>query len=449
MSNLQVNNAGAAVGGFFQETAIDTDTYMLAIPVSQGNALIAMVTYLGGLSAATSMIIVSTTALAVMLSNSVFMPVIARGKRLSTTSNQNLGLILVRIRQLVIVVILLFSYIYFKYISGEFSLVSIGLISFTAVAQFAPAALLGIYWKGATKRGAIVGMILGFAIWFYTLVLPTIIDSNSPILTEGLFGIELLKPRELLGLNSFNYINNGFFWSIVFNLSAFCLVSAFSTRSTKETNQAEVFVDIFKYSTVYESSIVWKGKAYIEDIKSLISSFLGKERTERAFGKFMQRNNLDDQSAEADFRVVNYAEKLLSGAVGTASARALISTVVKEDQIDIHDVFDILQESQKVISDNKELKQKSQELELASTQLREANQELKRIDKLKDEFISTVTHEMRTPITSIRAFSEILNDNEDLEAAERSQFLDTITSETKRMERLIHQVLDMENLHPI
>ncbi|MCG8321950.1 MAG: sensor histidine kinase [Cytophagales bacterium] len=440
-----------ALGGnlLFQDKMIDPDTYLLAIPVSNHNALLAMLTYLGGLSAATSMIIVSATALAVMLSNSVFMPVILRSKRLSATSTDNLSMILVRSRQTMIVLVLLFSYLYFKYISGQFSLVSIGLISFAAVAQFAPAALLGIYWKGATRRGAVAGIIAGFVIWFYTLTVPAMVSSNilgQSILTEGPFGISLLKPQQFLGLTSLSYINNGFFWSLFFNLVTFFVASFFSVRSTRETNQAEVFVDIFKYSTVYESSIVWKGTAYVEDIKSLISAFLGKERTEKAFGRFIADNNLDTQSAEADFRVVNYAEKLLSGAVGSASAHALIATVVKEDHIDLSDVFNILQESRQVISDNKELKQKSKELKIASKKLRKANEELKRLDKLKDEFISTVTHEMRTPVTSIRAFSEILSDNPALGLEERLNFLETITSETKRMERLINQVLDIEKM---
>ncbi len=452
-----------ALGGnlLFQGQAVDTDTYVLAIPVSHGNGLLAMVAYLGGLSAATSMIIVSTTALAVMLSNSVFMSAIVRSKRLSTTLANDLSLILVRSRQVVILLVLLFSYLYFKYVSGQFSLVSMGLISFAAVAQFAPAAIGGLYWKGATRHGAVAGIIIGFVIWFYTLIVPTMVNSypsTSSILTDGLFGLSVLKPQEFLGLTSLSYINTGFFWSIFFNLCAFFIISVLSARSAKETNQAEVFVDIFKYSTIYESSIVWKGTAYVEDIKSLISAFLGTERTERAFVKFITSNNIDSQSAEADFRVVNYAEKLLAGAVGSASARALISTVVKEDHIDINEMFQILQESQRVISDNKELKQKSEELEIASARLRKANEELKRLDKLKDEFISTVTHEMRTPVTSIRAFSEILTDHTDLEPEERSNFLKTIISETKRMERLINQVLDLEkmesgqlkmDLHPV
>ena len=440
-----------ALGGnlLFEGAQVDTDTYVLAIPVSNGNSVLAMIAYLGGLSAATSMIIVSTTALAVMLGNSVFMPTIVRSRRLSNLFSSNLSWILVRSRQAMILLIMLFAYLYFKNVSGQFSLVSIGLISFAAVAQFAPAVLGGIYWKGATRHGAIAGIIIGFVTWFYTLIVPTMVNSigtDSYILTEGLFGISLLKPQEFLGLTSLNYVNNGFFWSIFFNVCTFFIVSVFSVRSTKETNQAEVFVDIFKYSTVYESSIVWKGTAYVEDVKSLISAFLGKERTERAFVKFIANNNLDSRSVEADFRMVNYAEKLLAGAVGSASARALISTVVKEDHIDMNEVFQILQESQRVISDNKELKQKSEELEIASAKLRKANRELTQLDKLKDEFISTVTHELRTPITSIRAFSEILTDHTDLEPGERSHFLRTIISETERMERLINQVLDLEKM---
>ncbi|MEL7003402.1 MAG: sensor histidine kinase, partial [Bacteroidota bacterium] len=447
--NIFVIPIAMAGNVLFQGNPIDTDTYMLAIPVTQGNSILAMVTYLGGLSAATSMIIVSTTALSVMLSNSVFVPAIVQNKKLSASLSNNPGLILVRSRQAFIVLILLSSYLYFKYVSGQFSLVSIGLISFVAVAQFAPAVLLGIYWKSANRKGAIAGIIVGFIVWFYTLILPTIAGSESlgvSILPYELFNNSLLKPDQLFGLTSLSYINNGFFWSTLLNLSTFGLVSVFSFRSTQETNQAEVFVDIFKYSTTYESSIVWKGKANVQDIKALISNFLGEVRTERAFGRFIRDNNLDKESVEADFRVVNFAEKLLSGAVGSASARALISAVVKEDQIDLTDVFNILQESQKVISDNKELKQKSRELEIASNQLQKANVDLTLMDKLKDEFISTVTHEMRTPITSIRAFSEILNDNDDLEPEERAEFLDTIISETKRMERLINQVLDMEKM---
>ncbi|MEM9341298.1 MAG: HAMP domain-containing sensor histidine kinase, partial [Bacteroidota bacterium] len=174
--------------------------------------------------------------------------------------------------------------------------------------------------------------------------------------------------------------------------------------------------------------------------------FLGKRRTDLAFERFSDRNAIEQGTIEADFRVVNFAEKLLSGAVGSASARVLMSSVVKEEEIKLEEVFNILQETQRYITDNKELKKKSAELETAGVKLREANKELTKLDELKDEFISTVTHEMRTPITSIRALSEIINDNEDLKTEERAKFLDTIVEETKRMERLINQVLDLEKM---
>ncbi|MEQ8925960.1 MAG: ATP-binding protein [Fulvivirga sp.] len=440
-----------ALGGklIFQNNPVDADTYMLAIPLQMSNTPLALLTYLGGLSAATSMIIVSTTALGVMLSNSILTPLIVKNTELSAPENNNLSQVLLRGRQILIAAILLLAYIYFKYVSDRFSIVSIGLISFVAVAQFAPAVLLGMYWKNGTRSGAIAGILSGFAIWFYTLVLPTIVSTGllpEQFIIDGPFGVGYLSPNNFLGVDNLSPITNGFFWSIFINLLTYVVVSLLSKQSSKEINQAEVFVDIFQYSTVYESSIVWKGTAYVQDIKSLLNKFIGEERTNRAFRNFMINNKINSESLRADFRLVNYAEKLLAGVVGSASSRVLISNVVKEDNISMNEVFDILQESRRFISDNKALKEKSDELEIATQQLQIANEELKKLDQLKDEFISTVTHEMRTPLTSIRAMSEIIHDNPDLEDEERSKFLDTVISETKRMDRLISQVLDLEKM---
>ena len=440
-----------AFGGklLFPSPEVDPDTYMLTIPLSNGNQGLALLTYLGGLSAATSMIIVSTTALGVMLSNNILTPLIVRNTALAKNPSANLRKILLSGRQALIIIILLLAYLYFKYVSEQFSIVSIGLISFVAVAQFAPAVLLGMYWKGGTRWGAITGIIIGFSIWFYTLVIPTIVNTGIlplSVVQDGLFGIHLLKPHEFFGLTSISPITSGFFWSMFFNSGLYLLVSICSKRSSKEINQAEVFVDIFQYSTVFESSIVWKGTAKLQDIKSLISKFLGPKRTEVAFKRFMINNKIDKDTEEADFRLVNYAEKLLSGAVGAASARVLISTVVKEDPISLVEVFEILKESRKFLTDNIVLKKKSHELEEATQQLKIANKELTKLDQIKDEFISTISHEMRTPITSIRALSEIIYDNPDLEEEDRMRFLTTIIKETKRMERLINQVLDLEKM---
>lgn len=440
-----------ALGGkmFFADQAIDADTYVLAMPLATGKPILALLVYLGGFSAATSMIIVSTSALSIMLNNNLLVPLVLRNEMLLKIFGDKLNTVVLRGKQAMIILMLLLSYLYFKLVGENFSLVSIGLISFAGIAQFAPAIMGGIFWKNGNKKGAITGIIGGFTIWFFILVLPTMISAHllpESIMSDGLFGISLLKPHYFLGLDTGNFIAQGTMWSLLVNSLSYIIVSSLTSKSIQETNQSEVFVDIFKYSTSYESAILWKGKAFYNDIKRLLTMFLGADRTERAFKKFNARNDIQEDSMEADFRVVNYAEKLLSGAVGSASARVMISSVVKEDKINLQEVFDILQETQRYISDNIELKKKSEELHETSEKLMIANADLTKLDRLKDEFISTVTHEMRTPITSIRAFSEILNDNDDLEPEERSKFLTTIVEETQRMERLIKQVLDLEKM---
>lgn len=440
-----------ALGGklFFADQAIDADTYVLAMPLATNQPILAILVYLGGFSAATSMIIVSTSALTIMVNNNIIVPLILQNEALSELFGNRLNTVVLRGKQVMIIIMLVLAYMYFKLIGEKFSLVSIGLISFAGIAQFAPAVIGALFWKNGNKKGAIASIMTGFAIWFIILVVPTIVSAKllpESIITDGLFGMSFLKPNSFMGLSMGNIVVQGTMWSLLMNTLVYITVSSLTSRSIQETNQSEVFVDIFKYSTNYESAILWKGKAFNNDIKRLLTMFLGTERTDRAFRKFHTKNDIQEGTLEADFRVVNYAEKLLAGAVGSASARVMISSVVKEDKVNLQEVFDILQETQRYISDNKELKRKSEELRETSTKLMVANANLTKMDRLKDEFISTVTHEMRTPITSIRAFSEILNDNEDLDPEERANFLKTIVDETMRMERLINQVLDLEKM---
>ncbi|MDX5436135.1 MAG: histidine kinase, partial [Pontibacter sp.] len=355
---------------------------------------------------------------------------------------------LVNSRRFCILLVLLLAYLYYKGVAEYYSLVEVGLVSFAAAAQFAPAVIGGIFWKEGTKNGALAGIIVGAILWFYTLVVPSMVGVGmlpESILSNGLFGVEWLRPFELFGLQGMDYISHGMFWSMFFNVGLYIGVSLLSRQTSQERNQAEVFVDIFKYSTVYESSIVWKGTAYIPDIKSLLISFLGEKRAETAM-KTYQRKYPEpaDETGKADPKLVTYAEKLLAGVIGSSSARIMVSSVVKEEEISIEEVLNILKESQQLISINNELRRKSMELRRATEQLRSANERLKQLDELKDEFLSTVTHELRTPLTSIRALSEILYDNPDMEREDQEHFLHTIVKESERLTRLITQVLDLE-----
>ncbi|RDV14604.1 histidine kinase [Pontibacter diazotrophicus] len=439
-----------ALGGrlLFAPGSIDADMFVLAIPLSQGQGVLALLVYLGGFSAATSMVIVATIALSVMMSNNLVMPLMVGTPYFKTGNQDRLTRFLIYSRRLCILLVLVLAYLYYKGVAEYYSLVEVGLVSFAAVAQFAPAVIGGIFWKEGTKGGALAGIIMGSVLWFYTLVVPSMVGVSmlpTSVMSEGAFGIALLKPFELFGLQGLDYISHAMFWTMSLNTALYIGVSLLSRQTSQERNQAEVFVDIFRYSTVYESSIIWKGTAYLPDIRSLLISFLGEQRTESALQTFHRKYPApESETGLADPKLVTYAEKLLSGVIGSSSAHIMVGSVVKEEEISIDEVLDILRESQQLISMNNELRRKSKELRLATGQLRSANERLKQLDELKDEFLSTVTHELRTPLTSIRALSEILYDNPELEREDQEHFLQTIVKESERLSRLITQVLDLE-----
>lgn len=439
-----------ALGGsiLFDGLNVNADNFVLAIPMHLNQDGLAVLTYLGGFSASTSMVIVSAVALSVMLSNNLVIPLMLRDTKLKDRLNKHLGNYSVMIRRISIAGILILAVIYYQTLGKSHSLISMGLISFVAVAQFAPAIIGGIYWKGATKSGALSGMIVGFLIWTFALIFPILISAGlmpESIMDQGLWKISYLKPYALFGLSGISPITHGFFWSLFFNLLSFVVVSFKTKQSAKEANQAEIFVDIFKYSKSVESSILWKGTAYVADIKRLLGNILGQDVALAILEDYRKEYKIDwEDTAVAQPQLVNFAEKELTGALGAASSRLLVASVVEEDPVSTEEVLSILKEKQQLLLMNKELEQKSMELKQASAELTKANRKLRELDSQKDEFISTVAHELKTPLTSIRAFSEILSDHSDLDIEEKKKFLETITNETIRMTRLITQVLDLE-----
>jgi signal transduction histidine kinase len=341
------------------------------------------------------------------------------------------------------------AWLYYVQLGRFYPLVSIGLISFVSVAQFAPAMVGGIFWKKGTQAGALAGTLLGFLVWAYTLMLPTLIgewDWGKDLMEHGLLEMHWLKPYALFGLEGYDPITHSIFWSMLVNISAYVLVSLYSSQSVMEKNQSEVFVDIFQYSAVYERTVVLKGKAALPDLENLLTQFFGADRSRQVIRLFAKKHQIDisDPGKSADPRIIAYTERLLAGVIGSASARMMVSSIVAEEEIRMDEVVSILKESQQILSSNRELTRKSAELKAALEELASANQKLQENDQLKDDFLSTVTHELRTPITSIRAFSEILFDNPDMEPEERQNYLGIVIKETERISRLISQVLDLE-----
>jgi Na+/proline symporter/nitrogen-specific signal transduction histidine kinase len=442
-----------ALGGlmYFPSGSVDADTFVLTLPMMEKQEALTLLVFIGGLSAATGMVIVETIALSTMICNDLVMPVLLRQKWLGLNQRSDLSRLLLSIRRWAIAGILMLGYIYFRAASEAYALVAIGLISFAAVAQFAPVIFGGIYWKSATRNGALAGLVAGFSVWAYTLLLPSFAKSGwlpADFIVDGLFGIALLRPQELFGLTGLDQISHSLFWSMLANIGCYIGFSLAGKPGATETSQATLFVDVFRRSTENaESSRVWRGSAHVNDLLPLIGRFLGPERAQEAFLAYAQRRGLASiHQLEADAELVHYAETLLAGAIGAASARVMVSSVVQEEPLGLDEVMYILDEASQVRAYSVQLEDKSRELEAATTELRAANERLKELDRMKDDFISTVTHELRTPLTSIRAFSEILLDDPKIDLAERKRFLTIITKETERLTRLINQVLDMAKI---
>ncbi len=439
-----------AFGGrlHFPGGVVDADTFVLTIPMAERQELLALLVFVGGLSAATGMVIVETIALSTMACNDLLMPVLLRMKSLRLNERTDLTGLLLGIRRGAILLILLLGYLYFRLAGEAYALVSIGLISFAAVAQFAPAALGGIFWKGGTRRGALAGLAAGFAIWSYTLLLPALARSGwLPIglLEQGPFGIALLRPLQLFGLSGLDQITHAMLWSMIANFGAYVLVSLTGPQSAEEHRQASLFVDVFRRLPEAGGARFWRGTASATDLHNLLARFLGVAAADEAFRDYAQRRGLawPAQALDADAEFVHHVETQLAGAIGASSARIMVASAVKEEALTLEEVRKIVDEASQVVMYSHRLEQKSRELEAASTELRAANEQLKELDRLKDDFLSTVTHELRTPLTSIRAFSEILARDPKVDLEQRRRFLGIIAKETERLTRLINQVLDL------
>lgn len=430
----------------FEGQGLNSDTYSLLIPQFFDNTTLTVMVFLGGFSAAISMIIVSSIALATMLSNNLLIPYGFIGS-LENASQQKNNKRIVNSRKIGIFMLIILAYAIYRIFILDYSLVSIGLVAFVVIAQLAPSFFGAIFWKRGSKNGAVTGILLGFLTCFYTLLIPYAIGitkSTSLFIQAGPWGITLLKPFQLFGLDYLDPIPHAFFWSLLVNILSYAAVSVSFKGNYRERNYAEMFVDIDKYITNHENAFVWKGTAYITDIQKVLQRFLGEDRTKRALTIFNLKYNIDKDVTTADARFIKFAENLLTGHIGTASAKILISSVVKEDKISLPEVLRILEESKENIIINKKLTDTSNELKIISEQLKTANQELVNKDIQKDEFLDTVTHELRTPITAIRAASEILHDDDELPEQLRKQFLQNIISESDRLNRLIDKILDLE-----
>ena len=424
----------------------DSDSFVLTLPLSAGLEGLPLLVFIGGLSAATGMVIVETIALSTMVSNQLIMPLLLRTQRLHLSTSGELAGWLLGIRRIAIVLILLLGYLYHALIGDSYSLVTIGLVSFAGVAQFAPALLIGLYWRGATRQGATAGLIAGFLVWCYTLLLPGFAQSgwlDATFLTQGPWGITWLMPYRLFGLEDWDIYSHALLWSMLANIGLLIGVSLFSRPTPLEQTQAALFTEALHPNL--QTTSLWRGQTTQGALKALLIRYLGNQVTHRVFNQSINKSDYrSDDPATAD--LITRSEQALAGSLGSASARVLINSVVRGEALDLESILSILDTTSQTLEYNRRLEQKSQELVAVSDELRSANEQLRELDRLKDEFVAMVSHELRTPLTSIRAFAEILRDSDQLPDEKRQHFLGVIVHESQRLSRLIEEILDLARL---
>ncbi len=356
----------AAAGIILQGTGgAAADGYVLSLPMAAGQEGLALLAFVGGFSAATGMVIVATIACSTMLCNEIVMPALVKLRGEGVSRSPDLARVLIRIRRILIVFILAMSWLVYRVIGMYGALASIGLLSFALAAQFGPAMIGGLYWRRATRAGAIAGMWAGFIICSWTLLVPAFAQTGwlpMSLVSEGPFGVAWLRPYALFGMDGIDPVSHGVFWSLGANLALFVGVSLYTSPRLMERRQAAAFVSGSDAATGTNGNGVLpvtsrvRGAAKVGDLRILAERFIGREKATAAFEAHLSERGLSTaEGLRADAQVLDLTERLLSGAMGASAARTVLVSALKGAELQIEDVASIVGEASQVSRFNRDL----------------------------------------------------------------------------------------------
>ena len=352
---LPIVNAGReAASGL----GVSPDALLLWLPLAHGDNGLAILAYVGGFSAATGMVIVASVALATMISNDLVMPALLRIRFLKLDQRDDVSAIVLLVRRIAIVLLAMLALSYYRAISQAQGLASIGLLAFAAVAQFAPAIVAGLYWRSASRRGILTGLALGFAVWIYTLLLPSMATADwfdGAWIREGIFGQTWLRPYALFNLSSWDPITHGTFWSLLANVAACIFISLRFRPSVEERLRTASFLDAGPERSVSGVND-WSGRVGVADLRMIARRILGDQNAARAFQEYATATGkpIDYESA-ADRHLLQYTERVLAAAIGSASARRMLTTALRGTGLDFSEAAALLDEASQELRFNREL----------------------------------------------------------------------------------------------
>ncbi|MEO0343533.1 MAG: sensor histidine kinase [Pseudomonadota bacterium] len=435
-----------AIGGLsFLPEGSNPDLFVVTLPLETGNFSLATLAFLGGFSSATSMVIVAAIALSTMVSNHIVLPLWIRANRERDPQSDDVRSLLLSARRISIVCILALGYLYYSLTDGTAALASIGLIAFLGVAQVLPALLGGLFWNNATRIGALAGILTGFAIWAYTLFLPSFegqLILGQQALQTGPWDLTWLRPQSLFGSQIEDPLVHATVFSIGGNLLVFVVVSLITDPTPLERLQAVRMVHAQDSNPRFRSA----GEATIEDLFILAQRILGRADATALFERFARTQNRQSGLPEYTDDLMRVLERELAGTVGAAAAHAMLAQVSGSEDLSFEDLFAMADETAEIMEYSQELEIRSRELAETAAKLREVNMRLTDISSQKDAFLSQVSHELRTPMTSIRSFSEIMRDNRGTPQKDQKRFASIIHDESVRLTHLLDEILDLSFL---
>jgi Na+/proline symporter/nitrogen-specific signal transduction histidine kinase len=435
----------AVIGLQRMPAGANPDLFVLTLPLAEGQGALAMLAFLGGFSAATSMVIVEALALATMVSNHVVMPVWLWLRPQAAVSGDVRGIVILA-RRLSIAAVVALGYGYYRVSGGGAALASIGLIAFAGVAQMLPALLGGIFWRGATRSGAVAGLLIGFAVWAYTLFLPSFGPGaalSAAVLENGPLGIGWLRPQALFGVSAMDPLLHAVFWSLMLNAAAFALVSIVTFPAPVERMQGVAFVNVFEAGPGPDG---WApGAAEPEALLVSAQRILGAEAAQALFEAEARAQGKAGMLPDPTPAFLAALERRLAGSVGSATAHAMLAQVAGNAAVSVEDLMAVANEAAQIMEYSARLEAREAELTRTAGALREANEKLTALSVQKDAFLSQISHELRTPMTSIRAFSELLRDGA-VPPDQQPRTAGIIHAEAVRLTRLLDDLLDLSVL---
>jgi len=337
--------------------AVESDMYVLALPMEANSSLLSVGVFVGGLSAATAMVIVECVALSIMVSNDIVVPLVLQRNR-ESRAGKDFGDFLLRVRRFAIFAIMVMAYFYYRAL-GNTQLAAIGLLSFAAIAQLAPAFFGGLFWRRATARGAMGGMLVGVAVWIYTLFLPSFLDGGPAglmLLQQGPFGIMALRPQALFGAD-LSPLLHGVLWSLSLNILTYVVLSLAHRPSSIERVQADLFVPN-ALAPMAPTFRRWRTTVTVQDIQSTVAQYLGPDRARHAFEAFaITRHANLEPSAPADFELLQHAEHLIASSIGAASSRLVMSLLLRKRTVSAKAALKLLDDSHAALHFNREILQ--------------------------------------------------------------------------------------------